>query len=45
MICQASCRISAVKVIGVREGKNGKEERRRRKTEKMLRRETKVTLN
>ena len=45
MICQPSCKISAVKVRGVREGKRGKEEGRRRKTEKMLNWETKVTLN
>ena len=45
MICQPSCKISAVNVRGVREGKRGKEEGRRRKTEKMLNRETKVTLN
>ena len=34
MICQPSCKISAVKVRGAREGKRGKEEGRRRKTEK-----------
>ena len=34
MICQPSCKISAVKVRGVRERKRGKEEGRRRKTEK-----------
>ena len=55
MICQPSCKISAVKARGVREGKGGKEEGRReeggkwegkrRKTgKKMLRRQTKVTL-
>ena len=45
MICQPSCRISAVKVRRVREEKGEKEEERKRKTEKMLREETKVTLN
>ena len=44
MICQPFCRISAVKVMGVREGKGRKESGKRRKTEKMLRLETKVTL-
>ena len=44
MICQPSCRNSIVKVRGVREEKGGKDEEKRRKTEKILRRETKVTL-
>ena len=44
MICQPPCRISAVKVWGVREGKGGKKEGERRKTENIIRRETKVTL-
>ena len=34
LICQPPCRISAVKVRGVREGKGGKKEGKRRKTEK-----------
>ena len=45
MICLPSYRISVVKVRRVREGKGGKEEGRRRKTEKILREETNVALN
>ena len=45
MICHPSCRISTEKFSGVREGKRGKEDERSRKTEKLLRGETKVTLN
>ena len=46
MISQPSYGISAVKARGVREEKGGKAEGRRRKPKKkMLRRETKVTLN
>ena len=44
MMHPASCRISSVKFRGVKEGKGGKEEGRRRKIEKMLRGESKVTL-
>ena len=45
MICQPSCRISVVKVRGVKEGKGGKEEGRRRKTKKIVKTGTKVALN
>ena len=47
MICQPSCRISAVKIRGVREGNGGKEGGREEKEDrkKMLRGETKVVLN
>ena len=45
MICQPYCWISTVKVRGVREGKGGKKEGRRRKAEKNAKTETKVTLN
>ena len=34
MICQPSCKISAVKARGVREGKGGKEEGRREERRK-----------
>ena len=45
MVYQPSCRVPAVTLWGVREGKGEQEEDRRMKTEKMLRGETKVALN
>ena len=47
MICQPSCKISAVKFRRVREGKGGKEERRKGgegRQKKKIKGETKVTL-
>ena len=47
MICQPSCRISAVKVRGVRGGGGGRGERRKGREgrqKKMLRQGTKVIL-
>ena len=46
MICQPSCRISAVKVRGVRGGgEGGKEEGKRRKTEKNAKTGNKSNIN
>ena len=45
MICQPSCRTSTVKVREVREEKGGKDEEKRRKTEKNAKTGNKSNIN